>query len=324
MLNAIDLSRVDLNLLVLFEAVIEERHVGRAAARMHLSPSAVSHGLSRLRILLDDPLFLKTPKGVVPTALANELAAPIAEILSRVRGVVQSAAPFDPRTSARRFAIGTPDGVAAVFLPPLLQALHGATPRIDISVRQVLPRAGETAPQAAWRDVFTDLEARAMDVAVVPVDEAPARFAVRTLYEEEFVIAMRARHPYAKAPGLAAFGKAQHLVVSQTGDAFGFLDVALAARGLARRVAATVPNFMLALAMLEQTDLIAALPQRLVALHGARFGIVSIKAPVALPRFKLNMIAPKVALHDAGVAWLIEALASTSGWSEKRRGKRSG
>src|ERR687897_1064804 len=99
MLNDIDLSRTDLNLLVVFEVVLEERHVGRAADRLNLTPSAVSHGLRRLRKLLNDPLFLRTPKGVVPTARATELADPIAEILARIRNVVGTAEPFDPANS---------------------------------------------------------------------------------------------------------------------------------------------------------------------------------------------------------------------------------
>src|SRR4030095_2145106 len=105
MLNPIDLARTDLNLLVLFEVVLDERHVGRAAERLHLTPSAVSHGLGRLRRLLNDPLFLRTPKGVVPTARAIELAAPIADVLARVRSVMATAAPFDPSTSTRRLAL---------------------------------------------------------------------------------------------------------------------------------------------------------------------------------------------------------------------------
>src|SRR5215468_8898109 len=113
MLNGIDLSRTDLNLLVLFEVVLEERHVGRAAARLNLTPSAVSHGLGRLRRLLNDPLFLRTPKGVVPTARALDLAAPIADILARVGSVMATAAPFEPAASTRRFMIGAPDGVSA-------------------------------------------------------------------------------------------------------------------------------------------------------------------------------------------------------------------
>src|SRR5688500_1119224 len=111
MLNKTDLARSDLNLLVLFETVLEERHVGRAAERLKLSSSAVSHGLTRLRRFLNDPLFLKTPKGVVPTARATELAAPIAEILAHVRSVIATAEPFDPAKSTRRFTIGAPDGV---------------------------------------------------------------------------------------------------------------------------------------------------------------------------------------------------------------------
>jgi DNA-binding transcriptional LysR family regulator len=83
MLNEINLTRVDLNLLVLFEAVFRERHVARTAARLNLTPSAVSHGLSRLRLLLNDPLFLRTPKGVMPTARAIDLAEPIADTLAR-------------------------------------------------------------------------------------------------------------------------------------------------------------------------------------------------------------------------------------------------
>src|SRR5262245_10736144 len=128
MLNPIDLSRADLNLLVLFETVMETRHVGRAAKQLNLTPSAVSHGLGRLRSLLDDPLFLRTPKGVAPTDRALRLAPAIADVLARVRSVVASAKPFDPATSKRRFTIGAPDGAASVFLPPLLALLQRTAP----------------------------------------------------------------------------------------------------------------------------------------------------------------------------------------------------
>src|SRR5262245_5168737 len=109
MLNEIDLSRVDLNLLVLFEAVFEERHVGRAAQRLHLSASAVSHGIRRLRQTFNDPMFLKHPKGVVPTARASGMAPAVVQILASVRAVVGGAEPFDPARSRRRLIIGAPD-----------------------------------------------------------------------------------------------------------------------------------------------------------------------------------------------------------------------
>jgi DNA-binding transcriptional LysR family regulator len=308
MLNETDLSRTDLNLLVLFEVVLRERHVGRAADRLNLSSSAVSHGLGRLRRLLNDPLFLRTPKGVVPSARALELAAPIAEVLARVRSVIATAEPFNATKSTRRFTIGAPDGVAAVFLPTLLANLRRTAPRIDISMRQLLPPHGGRPAGRPWEPVLADLEARAIDVAIVPIDDIPARFVERTLYEEDFVIAMRAGHPFAVAPTLDRYCGMQHLVVSLTDDAQGFVDEVLAKQGLSRRVALAVPNFMMALALIAETDFIAALPRRLVEMHAARFGVASTEAPLPLRRFQIRAIIPKVAMMDAGLAWLFEAM----------------
>lgn len=313
MLNEIDLSRADLNLLVLFETVLAERHVGRAAGRLRLSPSAVSHGLGRLRRMLNDPLFLRTPRGVVPTARAEELAAPIAEILARVRSVVATAAPFDPATSTRRFTIGAPDGVSAVFAPVLLAGLRQAAPGLDLSLRQLLPTPGETATDRAWKGAYEALEARAMDIAVTPAADIPARFHVRCLYEEEFVVAMRAGHPLAQAPTLARYCEMEHLVVSLTGDAHGFVDDVLARAGRRRRVALTAPNFMFALAILGDTDLVSALPRRLVERHGGRFGVIAIDAPLPLGRFRLNAVASRAAMMDAGLAWLFGRLTGEAG-----------
>jgi DNA-binding transcriptional LysR family regulator len=308
MLNEIDLARTDLNLLVLFEIVTQERHVGRSAQRLNLSPSAVSHGLGRLRALFGDPLFLKTPRGVVPTARAAELSAPVAEVLAHARAVISTVKPFDPARSSRRFIIGAPDGVSAVILPPLLDAMREASPHVNLGIRQLLPRAAEPSPQRAWRDALVQLDERAMDVAILPVDEVPARFVRRTMYEEDFVIAMRDGHPYARDPGLRRYCAMQHLIVSHTGDAQGFVDAALAQQGLSRHVALTVPNFMFALAVLAGTELVSALPRSFVAAHGPRFGIVAVEAPIALRRFQLGIVVPRVAMMDAGLAWLVARL----------------
>ena len=311
MLNAVDLTRADLNLLVFFEVVLDERHVGRAAARLNLTPSAVSHGLGRLRRLLNDPLFLRTPKGVVPTARAIELAPPIADLLARVRQVIATGKPFDPATSARRFTVGAPDGVSAVFLPPLLAELRRTAPAVDIGVRQLLPSPGEASVERAWRGVFAELEERAMDLAVIPSGAVPVRFHARALYDEDFVIAARAGHRFANDPGLESYCAAEHVVVSLTGDPWGFVDDLLAERGRARRVALTVPNFMFALAVVAETDLISALPRRFAARHAPRFGVTAVDAPLPMTSFRLNAIVPVVALMDAGLAWLLDTLTST-------------
>lgn len=258
--------------------------------------------------MLNDPLFLRTPRGVVPTARAQELAVPIADILARVRNVVATAEPFDPATSTRRFTIGAPDGVSAIFLPPLLSELRQAAPSIDISIRQLLPTTSETSPARVWKSAFGDLEARAMDIAIVPSDDIPVRFHGRCLFEEDFVVAARAGHSFARAPSLSDFCEMKHLVVSLTGDPYGFVDEALAQQGRRRRVALTVPNFMFALAVISETDFVCALPRRLVLLHGARFGVVGVDAPLPLARFRLNAVIPSVAMMDAGLAWLFHLL----------------
>jgi DNA-binding transcriptional LysR family regulator len=318
MLNGINLSRADLNLLVLFESVFEERHVGRAAERLSLTPSAVSHGLGRLRRLLNDPLFLKTPKGVVPTDRATQLWGSIADVLARARKIIATAAPFDPATSTRRFTIGAPDGASAVFLPPLLAETQRVAPSIDIALRQLLPLSGETL-ERAWRAAWADLEARSIDLAIIPSDDIPVRFWRHRLFEDDFVVAMRARHPLKRKASLDRYCAAQHLVVSTTGDPVGFVDRALARHGRTRRVALTVPNFMLALTVVAQTDLVCALPRRFAAIHAAQFGVVTVDAPVPLDRFKLNVVVPETAMMDAGIAWLVNLVQRAGRRVSQRR-----
>lgn len=296
---------------------MEERHVGRTAERLNLTPSAVSHGLGRLRRLLNDPLFLRVPKGVVPTARAMELAAPVTDVLARARSVISTAAPFDPATSTRRFTIGAPDGISSVVLRPLLAEARRIAPGIDIGVRQILP-----SPARVWHMAIADLEGRATDIAIIPSDEIPSRFDRYRLYEEDFVIAARAGHPFGHNPTLARYCEMQHLVVSESGDPHGFVDELLAGQGRSRRIALTVPNFMFALSVIAESDLISALPRRFVAMHAARFGILSLDAPLPLPTFRINAVVPKVALMDAGVAWLY-GLIGRPERAERRHRKRS-
>jgi len=300
MLNRINLARIDLNLLVLFEAVLEERHVARAAQRLHVSPSAVSHGLGRLRELMQDPLFLRQPRGVVPTERARELAAPIADILERARQVISRAEGFDPRKSVRRFVMGAPDAVTSILLPGLLRELRREAPGIDLCVRNLVGQ---------FELALNELDQRTLDVAMLPMPDVPARFVARTLFEDEgFVIVRRAGHPLGKKLTLAKYCAAPHVVVSVTGDPHGFVDQVLAKRGMSRRVALTVSNFMQALAIVAESDLVGAMPRRFVERHGARFRVVTCAAPFTISSEPIRAIAPQVATMDGGLAWLLGAL----------------
>jgi DNA-binding transcriptional LysR family regulator len=150
---------------------------------------------------------------------------------------------------------------------------------------------------------------------------APSRFTAETVYCEDFVAVMRSRHPFAVKPTLERFCEMRHLVVSMTGDAYGFVDEALAAQGLARRVALTVPNFAMGLVTLSETDLVSAMPRRYVAMHGKRLGLVSRELPLHLPAFSIRAIAPKVAMMDAGLAWMFALVREATG--SERAGARA-
>ena len=300
MLNKTNLSRIDLNLLVLFEAVLEERHVARAAMRLHVSPSAVSHGLGRLRRLMNDPLFLRQPKGVVPTERAMLLATPVADILDRTRQVMANAEGFDPRKSVRRFVIGAPDAVTAVILPTLLAELRSDAPGIDLGVRNLVGQF-----EASLRE----LDERSLDVALLPIENIPARFVTRTLFEDEgFVIVRRAGHPMGKRLTLARYCAAAHVLISVSGDPHGIVDQILEKRGLSRRVMLTVSNFMQALAVVAESDLVAAMPRRFAARYAARYRLVIAEPPIPLMNAPVLAIAPQVATMDGGLTWLLGVL----------------
>jgi DNA-binding transcriptional LysR family regulator len=323
MLKPAQLLRIDLSLLVLFSTVLEEAHVARAAQRLNLTPSAVSHGLRRLRTLLHDPLFLKTPSGVKPTDRALQLAGPVAEVLSRVEGIVSTAGPFDPKTAQRCFTIGAPDALAAVFLGPLVARLAREAPGIDIRLLQLMPQHHGKPTSEVWQTTLAELDAQRLDLAMLPIGPPPPRFADRLLFEEDFVVTMRKGHKLARKPGLKGYLAAQHMLVSAIGDALGVVDLKLAELGHSRRVALTVPNFMMALVQLAESDLVATLPRHLVERHAARFGLTISPVPFPWTADPVRVVASRAAMADAGIAWLFETVSRCIGPSRRPRRTRS-
>jgi DNA-binding transcriptional LysR family regulator len=308
MLHESDLSRVDLNLLVLFEAVLAEQNVARAAARLNLSPSAVSHGLSRLRRLFNDPLFLRAPKGVVPTDRGLALAPAVADILRNARKLVASADPFDPATSDRRFVIGAPDGGSAQIALAILAEMKCAAPHIDLAFVSILPANN------GWTGAFASLDAREVDIVLLPFTEAtgfveaPARFVTKALYQEGFVVGLRQSHSLANGMTLEQYCALQHVLVSVTGKRDGFVDMFLAQMGLSRRITVTVPNFLMAFEIVANSDLISALPRVYLGGYAHRFGLTTVDMPFSLPTAEYRAVLPKVGLADPGLVWLMNTI----------------
>jgi DNA-binding transcriptional LysR family regulator len=156
--------------------------------------------------------------------------------------------------------------------------------------------------------VLDDLEGGGLDIAVVPIDAVPARFVAQALYDESFVMATRKGHAFARDPSLHRYCEMQHIVVSLTGDPYGLFEDALAELGLTRRIAVTVPNFLQALLLVAETDLIAAVPRRLATLHAGRFGLTLTEPPLPSGTGPIRCVATRAALMDRGVAWLFDSL----------------
>lgn len=318
MLNQIDLSRADLNLLVLFETVLAKGNVGLAAGALNLSPSAVSHGLKRLRSLFNDPLFLRTPRGVVPTDRALELAPQIAEVLEGVRAVLSSVEVFQPATSTRRFRLGVGDAFLCVAGPTLAARLVEEAPSVGLAVVHVVPSFRQSLDEGPWDHVLAMLESRELDVAILPWVQSPARFAIRPMLsaEDRLIAATRADHPFARDPSLDTYCRARHLVVSVRGDPVAASDTILAQLGRERQVVMTVPSFSSAMMLAAESDLVVSLPESLVRVQGARFGLVGTPLPFEVAPANVVAVTTRAALQDRGVAWLVDLLADIP-WSER-------
>ena len=313
MLKYAQLGRTDFNLLLLFDLLFEERNAGRAAARLNLSPSAISHALRRLRSTLDDPLFLPTAKGMVPTERAQILAPVIRDIVERVQGVVAHAQGFDPATAVRRFRLGAPDGAVSILVPRLVKALERDAPGIDLAILQLLPRAGSQGPEESWRDALAQIDSGVIDLAILPYRPASSRFHSVTLYSEDFVMVCRRGHSFARSRSVKALAKARHVLVSATGDRSGFVDLLLAERGHQRRIALTVPSFHMAVAAIASSDLIGAIPRRFAIEAAQTYAVELVEPPFTMGAGDLNAIVPRAAMEDRGIAWLAESLVGCLG-----------
>ena len=205
--------------------------------------------------------------------------------------------------------VGAPDAVASVFVPPLLATLRREAPGVALGVHTLMPRAGESRLAGAWQEALAALEFGALDAAVVPHDDFPARFAHRRLYEEDFVIVGRREHPYfagRRARGLEARPPAR----LEDGRSGGFRRCAARGAGADRRIAITVPGFFFALAAVAESDLLAAVPRSLAVAYADRFELSCADAPLDFGRFAISVVTPAVALGDGGVTWLLERLAA--------------
>jgi DNA-binding transcriptional LysR family regulator len=270
-------SSLDLNLLVVFDAIVKDRNVTQAARRVGLSQPAMSSALNRLRRIFNDPLFVRTGDGMVPTPFAQQLAPPIQRACELVENLGDFDAAFDPRSASNTFRFYMTDIGETIFLPRLLGALDERAPRVQVKVLPI-PEYGEQAAMAAG-DV---------DLAVGFFPDLKSGFFQQRLYVDEFVCLIRADHPLAKGTlSVKQFAAMRHAVVASAGTG----HEAAISRAVGRhhlQVALRIPHFMAVPAIISQTDYVVTVPRRFArALEGFP-GIRAFQPPVKIPAFEIK------------------------------------
>jgi DNA-binding transcriptional LysR family regulator len=243
---------LDLNLLVVFDAVAQERSATRAAAKLNMTQPAISHALGRLRGALRDDLFVRTPDGMEPTPFAERLAGPVRFALEGLRTALDTAAEFDPATAERRLVIALDNRATLVLAAPLAVAVGAEAPHLTLDLRP-----------SGTLNLTECLDRGDLDLAVGGLASPAERFSDVLLFENGFAALVRRGHPASGNPELSldALGAYPHLLLSSTGEETGFVDTELAGHGLTRKVTLRAP-LLAAAAALAQSNMIAVVGER--------------------------------------------------------------
>jgi DNA-binding transcriptional LysR family regulator len=309
---------LDLNLLRVFDAVMAEGNLTRAAKTLAMTQPAVSHALRRLREALGEDLFRRTTHGVAPTPRAESLWPQVRGSLSALR---QAIAPgeFDPQRDAAQWRLAMADATAALLAPPLVAAIEAE--RAQQASLRILP--------LSTRDPRRLLHSAAIDLAVgsfpevlpaLQAEGAETLLRHRPLYDTRYVCVMRRGHPLARrrALTLESYCAAAHLLVSFSGKPFGYVDQALAGLGRQRRIVLTVNQFFTAGRVVARSNLLAALPESFLEATGYRSELAIADLPLAMEAVHVGMLWHL--RHDAEPShrWLRDRVAAAAGLAEVR------
>ena len=297
-----NLRGIDLNLLVILAALLEERHVSRAAGALNMSQPAVSHALGRLRALLGDPLLVRAAGGWRLTARAREIEPQLRSMIETAKAVLGVSA-FEPAKARRAFRLGMSDYGSAVVLPRLAAVLRAAAPGIEL-------RIGQHGREETMRRLDEGLLDAAL--GVFPRAEPPLR--LLPLFRERFVCVADPGHP-ALSPSLSleSYLGAAHVSVSMQGEPDGEVEAALKAIGRTRRVALVLPHFVSALHLLPGTDLMLTIAERTLEVAPAPERLAVREPPFAISAFAFGLITHRRTEREPGMDWFTSLVTATCG-----------
>jgi DNA-binding transcriptional LysR family regulator len=291
---------LDLNLLVILDALLAEKSVTRAADRVGLTQSAASHALARLRDHFGDPLLVRARSGMALTPRAHELAAPVRAALETLDAAFRGGG-FEPARARRRFAIAMTDYLGVVLLPRLYARLAREAPHIDLAITSVVPSVEDTLGTESI-DLLVTMAAVA--------DERPDLYQQR-LFEERYVCVMRRGHPAARRLTLEGYCSLGHVLIAPRGGR-GIVDRELAARGYARRVAVQVAHWLVAPHLVAASDLVLTVAERLAHTYAALLPIEIVELPLELPAIACWQRWHARSHADPGHTWLRSLVAEVA------------
>jgi DNA-binding transcriptional LysR family regulator len=293
LITTVNIRDVDLNLLRVFDAVLQDRSVTAAAGRLGLTQPAVSNALARLRTLLGDALFVRTSAGMEATPFARGVAEPVRQALALLESALAHGPGFDPASATRAFRFYMSDLGQIEFLPPLIERVQQRAPGVRLE-----------AVALEVEDIAAALAAGSLDLAVgfLPGLGAPVRR--RALFRDPYLCLMRADHPITSLTK-KKFAEASHALVSYRGG-HRVIEEALERAGLARKIALRVPHFTVVPMVLERTDLILTLPARVAHVFERRGKLKALPPPVAIPPAEVAVHWHERFEADPGNRWLRE------------------
>lgn len=296
-----ELRRIDLNQLVALHALLTEKHVTRAALRLHKSQPAVSHTLGQLRTHFADPLLVRHGGRMALTARAQALLQPLEDALNSLNDLLGSP-DFDPARTRRRFRISMSDYAAHIVLPPLVRYVRREAPGLDLAISQ----AGREAMLAQLQDGELDLA-----LGIFP--HVPDDIEIQDLFQETFVcLADRAVLPAQGGLSFEEWLERPHISLALRPDANDEIERALAARGLRRHLAVTLPHWSAAVDLLAGTDLVLTVAGRAVGPMRRHKTLRKFAPPLELPRFAYQQAWHTRRATDPAHRWLRQAVTTCS------------
>lgn len=290
----------DLNLVRAFVAIYETRSVTLAAERLGLTQPTVSHALARLRELYGDRLFARRAQGLVPSAIAERLFEQVNVALSTIEGTVEAQEQFEPASTTRRFRIAASDIGALFFVPPLLRRFQSVAPRLQAEFVEL----SET--------VMDGLATGALDLALGNLPDLHEHTREALLFQERYVCLLSEDHPVGpEGFTLPEFLQARHVMVTTPVSGHAHIDEALAQKGVRRNVVALVPQFSVLPSVVEGSDLVVILPERVARLFASQRQLKVAEIPVPLPGFEVRVHWHARAENSAPHQWLREEVIQT-------------